>query len=93
MAVKLTNPTVELNGRRLVFPVTLQSGWYLEFFGPDQCQLFDERGAVVQKVHPQGEIPQLASGENRLHFTCQGPEGLHHRAQVTVITYGEPFGP
>lgn len=93
VAVKLTHPTLELNGRRIVFPVTVPSGWYLEFFGPDQCQLFDERGAVVQKVQPEGETPQLLPGENRLHFNCQGPEGVHRRAKVTVITYGEPFGP
>ena len=90
-AVKLTNPTVELNGQRLVFPVSLQSGWYLEFYGQEEALVFDERGAVVAKVRPEGQPGQLRGGENRLRFTCQGPDGLHHRAKITVITYGEPL--
>ncbi|MCS7305425.1 MAG: hypothetical protein NZ602_10015 [Thermoguttaceae bacterium] len=92
VAVKLTNPTIELNGQRLVFPVNLQSGWYLEFYGQDEAVVFDQRGAVVQKVKPEGQTPILRSGENRLRFTCQGPEGLSHRAKITIITYGEPLG-
>ncbi len=93
VSVKLTNPTIELNGQRLVFPVSLQSGWYLEFDGSEEAVVFDERGAVVQKLKPEGQPPQLRTGQNQLRFSCQGPDGLHHRAKITVISYGEPIGP
>lgn len=93
VAIKLSNPTVELNGQRLVFPVSLQSGWYLEFSGGEEAVVFDQRGAVVGKVRPEGQAPELRNGENRLRFRCQGPDGLHHRAKITLISYGEPIRP
>lgn len=93
--VQLAHPTVTINGHRLVFPVTLESGQYLEF-GTDRgvlpyATLYDERGAVLQYVMPEGEVPVVTAGENRIAFACEGPEGYHARAQVTVITQGEPL--
>jgi len=90
--VTLRNPAVQIGGRRIVFPVEVPSGGYLELESPSECRLYDERGALVEKVEPQGDVPQLAAGANQVHFTCQGPEGLRARARVTVISCGEPFG-
>jgi hypothetical protein len=88
----LRNPSVQVGGRRVVFPVALESGAYLELESPSDCRLYDERGALVRQLQPEGEVPALAAGENRVKFTCEGPEGLRGRAKVTVISYGELFG-
>lgn len=89
--VKLTNPAVTIGGHRLVFPVTLESGQYLEFEPPAGCTLYDERGAVLQHLMPEGEVPVVAAGENQVTFTCEGPKGYNARANVTIITQGKPL--
>ena len=87
--VKLANPTIRVGGKAIVFPVSLESGAYIEFASKGDCKLYDERGAIVQNVEPQGEVPALASGGNDVTFACEGPAA---RAVVTVISQGEPFG-
>ena len=90
--VKLSNPTLVIGGQRLVFPVTLESGQFIEYEGPADCRLHDERGAILQRITPQGDEPKLASGENPVSFTGDGPTGYNTRARVTVITQGPPLG-
>jgi hypothetical protein len=90
--VKLGNPAVVINGRRIVFPVTLESGQFIEYEGPADCRWHDERGAIIQRITPQGDPPNLAPGENPVSFTCDGPAGYNTRAQITVITQGPPLG-
>ena len=89
--VVLQNPTVEVGGRRLVFPVDLESGMFIEFESMEDCRLYDERGNLLQWLHPEGEVPTLASDENRVSFDCKGPGGFSKRAEVTLITCGEPL--
>ena len=90
--VKLSHPTVVIGGQRIVFPVTLESGQFIEYEGPADCRLHDERGAILQQITPQGDVPELASGKNPVSFTCAGPAGYNLRAQVTVITQGPSLG-
>jgi concanavalin A-like lectin/glucanase superfamily protein len=89
--VVLHHPTVTVGERRLVFPVDLESGMYLEFESADDCRVYDERGNLLEWLKPLGEVPRLASGENRLAFGCRGTEGFRSRAEVTVITCGPPL--
>jgi len=90
--VTLQNPRVTIGGTSVVFPVALKSGSYLEFTSASDCKLYDERGALLEEVQPEGNAPRLAAGENRVQFACEGPEGYRARANVTVISSGEPFG-
>jgi hypothetical protein len=90
--VKLNNPTVVIGGQRIAFPVTLESGQFIEYEGPADCRLHDERGAILQRLTPQGAEPRLAAGENPIRFTCDAPAGYNPRAQITLITQGPPFG-
>ena len=90
--IELRNPSLEVGGKRLVFPVALRSGSYVEMLSPSDCRHYDARGALVGKVAPRGEIPTLAPGDNEVRFTCEAPRGYHARASVTVITAGQPFG-
>jgi hypothetical protein len=89
--VVLGNPAIEIGGRRVAFPVDLESGMYIELESPDDCRVYDERGRLVQRLKPQGDVPTLSPGDNRLAFTCQGTEGFRSRAMVTAIACGPPL--
>jgi len=89
--VKLTNPSISIGDKRLLFPVELESGQYIEFTPPDECRLYDERGALIAKITPQGEVPVLKAGENRVIFRCEPPQGYNARAEVTLISSGKPI--
>ena len=88
---KLGTPTLTLGDRKIVFPVTLESGQYIELDPDAGCRLFSEQGEVLQKVAPQGDAPAVATGENRIAFSCEPPQGLGARAKITVIVQGEPL--
>jgi len=36
-------------------------------------------------------VPILQEGDNRIHFYCDDPEGVNARANVTIISRGEPL--
>ncbi|NUQ64147.1 MAG: LamG domain-containing protein [Pirellulales bacterium] len=90
---ELVNPSLEVGGTKVIFPVTLQSGQYIELETMDDCVLYDERGELVSRFRPRVEaLPLLAEGANTLRFACTPPEGLSARAEVTVVSLGQPFG-
>jgi len=89
--VVLHNPTVEIVGKRLVFPVELESGQYIEFESPDACRLYDERGNLLGHVQPQGDVPTLSPNDNQVTFACEGTKGFRSRAEITVIACGPPL--
>ncbi len=89
--VNLTNPTIVINGRRITFPVALESGQYIEYEGPGDCRWHDERGKVIGQITPTGDAPMVAAGENTVQFRCEGPTALNTRAHVTLITQGPPL--
>jgi hypothetical protein len=69
----------------------LEGGSYLELDPATGCKHYDERGLLLGDVKPQGEMPILAAGQNRVKFACEGPPGLATRAEVTLISYGPPL--
>ena len=90
---ELANPSLEVNGTKVTFPVTLQSGQYIELETIDDCVLYDERGELIRRFRPQVEnLPLLAEGANTIRFDCRAPKGLSARAEVTVVSLGQPFG-
>jgi hypothetical protein len=91
LKVKLSNPTVTVGGQALSFPLTLESGQYLEYEGAGEAVVRDERGAIMARVAPQGAVPTLAAGANAVRFACEGPAQYQTRAQVTVISEGPPL--
>ena len=91
--VRITNPAVAVGASRMVFPVTLESGQYIEYEGPADCRLHGERGAVLKRITPQGDVPSIVLGENHVRFTCDGPTEYSIRTNVTLITQGPPLDP
>lgn len=88
---RLSNPSVSIGGETITFPVELESGQYLEFRSPDDCQVIGPKGDVVAKVTPTGAVPRLAAGDNTIRFAAQTLTGPHPRAAVTVISQGDPL--
>lgn len=86
---KLINPSVILNGKKLTFNVTMESGMYLEFFSADDCKLFGSNGNLIQQVSMQEDIPQLQAGKNQLSFECGSTGTIKPRIQITTISYGD----
>jgi hypothetical protein len=90
---KLVNPRVTIGGRSITFPVTMETGTYLEFRSISDCKLYDPQGKLIQEVKPEGEAPTLVAGANKVGFECEAPaQGPNPRAYVTIISQGEPFG-
>ena len=87
----LRNPRVTIAGRAIEFPCEIESGGYVEFRSMTDCKLFAQSGAFVRDVTPRGVPPTLARGVNEIGFSCQGKAGLSARANVTVISQGEPL--
>ena len=89
----LVNPSLEIGGSKVTFPVTVESGQYIELESMDDCVLYDERGDLVRRFRPQADrLPTLAEGHSAVRFDSERPEGLNARAEVTVITLGPPCG-
>ncbi len=89
----LANPSLEVAGAKVTFPMSLKSGQYIELESADDCVLYDERGELLSRFRPQAaSLPRLAEGANTLRFDCTPPEGLSARAEVTVVSLGQPFG-
>ena len=85
----MANPSLTIAGKRIVFPLAIQSGQYIEFNSMSDCKLRDARGAVIREITPEGDVPTLASGENAVGFACDASEPDACRANVTVICRGD----
>ncbi len=87
----IENPAITIGGEKIVFPVKMKSGMYLEFLSPNDCKLYGSKGEFLQEVSIEGNIPKLNAGYNEISFMCDGPEEINVRVQVTVIGEGEPL--
>jgi len=89
--IELRNPTIEVNGQALTFPVSLRSGSYIELASKVDCRVYDQRCELLERIRLPDDLPQLRSGENQITFACPEPEGFQARTSVTIIAQGLPF--
>lgn len=87
----IKNPSITIGGNRIVFPVTMESGMYLEFRSSSDCKLYGSKGEFLKDVSVLGKIPVLSPGNNDIFFTGDAPTGINTRVQVTVIGEGKPL--
>lgn len=87
----ITNPTVTIGGDKISFPVSLESGMYLEFKSRADCKLYGSKGEFIRYVPVDGTTPELQAGNNEVSFACDPLEGINPRVQVTVIGEGKPL--
>lgn len=85
------NPAIVVGNQKLSFPVTMESGMYIEYDPGKSCILYGTRGEVLKEFKPEGEIPLLNTGNNVISFLCNSPSDINTRVQVTVISEGEPL--
>lgn len=87
----IENPSVSIGGEKIVFPVRMESGMYLEFRSVDDCKLYGPKGELLGEVKPEGTVPELKKGNNEILFGGEGPGKFNARIQVTVISEGDPL--
>lgn len=85
----IVNPVITVNGRQITFPVALESGCYLEFRSKGDCKVYDAEGVFLRDVVPQGEIPLLKSGTNKIACNCDSQEHSSLHAKVTIISQSD----
>ena len=88
---KISNPRVTVGDRTLLFPVEMESGNYLEFNSPGDCNIYGQDGNVLEEVKVKDAIPELAAGANALHFACERAAEVRPRVRITTITAGSPL--
>lgn len=91
VTAKIKNPAITIGGAKIVFPIEMASGSYLELSAIDDCKLYGPAGNLIQAVQPQGSTPVLKHAANTITFSCDGPTDVNPRARVTVIAHGEPI--
>ena len=85
---ELVNPAVTLNGRTVRFPVTLETGTYFELRG-GKCVKYSRENVPVEEFLPEGAVPTLEKGENRISVGAESPQGTSRRMELTVIGEGD----
>jgi len=85
---RIFRPSVTVTGHTLIFPVEIESGCYLEFHGRDDCRLYGPKRELIREVRPEGDVPILEAGDNKIMFGC-AESGCRTRANLTVITQGD----
>lgn len=89
--VSITSPSIMIGREKIIFPVKMESGMYLEFKSLSDCKLYGPKGELLKEVNPIGNVPTLINGKNEISFSCDGSETVNTRVQVTVIGEGEPL--
>ena len=82
---------IATNDKTIVLPVEMESGDYLEFEGGKICTLYGKMGEIIATVEPEGKVPLLAAGENRIRFWCDGHVEPPVRVKLTIISHGKPL--
>lgn len=90
-SAKLLKPAVTIGKTRIVFPVEIESGCYLEYNSHVDCKLYGPQGQLLRSVTPEGDAPQLAAGSNQVRFEGTAAGGASARAHVSVMTLGDPL--
>ena len=67
---RIANPSFEIAGRRVVFPVELRPQQYLMIRGPGEAVVCDANWNVLQRTQPDAELPKLAAGQQTVRFRC-----------------------
>jgi len=89
--VTIENPSIAIGDGKIVFPVKMESGMYLEFRSKTDCKLYGSKGELLKDVQIEGNIPDFKNGDNKISFTCKGPADVNSRVQITVISEGKPL--
>ena len=73
----------------MMFPCQVETEGHLEFARETNARLFDREGVEVREVVPQGEVPVLQQGPNRLTFRSEDGDEFSPRVEVNLIRLGQ----
>ncbi len=82
----ISKPALTIGDDTIIFQANMESGMYLEFMGANDCKLYGPKGEFIQDVNFEGNIPVLKKGDNVVSFSCNGPQEINTRMQITVIS-------
>lgn len=82
------NPTLEVAGQKMAFPVSLKPDEYVELDWDGKCRHFEPNGGLVAELKPEGRL-QLAQGENAVRFASEGGAGTSPRVELTLALRGD----
>jgi hypothetical protein len=91
VAAAIQDPCIETETWKIVFPVRMEPGMYLELRAQSDCKLYSSNGELLQDVKIEGDIPVLKAGDNKIIFSSRGNGEVNQRVQVTVISEGKPL--
>jgi hypothetical protein len=87
----IENPSVSINADKIVFPVRMESGMYLEFESVDECKLYGPDGEFIKDVPVEGNVPVISHGRNNVSFSFDENGQVSPRLRVTVMVEGDPL--
>jgi len=90
--IKIINPKITIKDKTITFPVEIETGCYLEFNSMSDCKLYGQKGELLSEVVPQGEVPIIEKGDNKIKMSCDNSDNINIRARVTLISKGEILG-
>ena len=87
--ITISNPIISIEGEKIEFPVTMESGMWLELTSDNNCKLYRLNGELHSKVKVKGIIHKLNSGNHNISFSCENKDKVSSRVKVTVISEGD----
>jgi len=85
----IANPQVTLHGKTALFPVTLKTNQYLEYWGEEEAVVYNENGYTIETITKPGVVPEVRSGINTAAFSCDGIQEQRKQVRVEIITMGK----
>lgn len=85
----IKNPAITVGDNTITFPVTMESGMYLELDEKGRYVVYNVNGEEVAKGKLKGAIPTMRAEANEVVFSFEETEKTRCRARVTIATVGE----
>jgi len=86
----VADPTFEVGGNRLVFPVRLKAREYLVGQGDGKGLVYDANWNLMQSVQAGSAAPTLRNGKQRVDFRCETPTEFESRVEIRFKMVGAP---
>lgn len=88
--VPVTNPAVEIAGRKLTFPVSLLPNEYLECDRDGNFNLYTRNGGLLLKSNVKNTL-EWPKGSVEARFSCDAADTCSNRAELTLYAVGQVF--
>lgn len=87
----IVNPSLTVNGEKIIFPVTMESEMYLEMETNGKYILYAKDGKPLSSGQLAIKAPLLKNATNDIQFGCESSGGVNPRVKVAVVAQGAPL--